>query len=79
MNVHQAVLEKVQEYFEPRYFPAIHENTKIEEAVLANKTVIEYDATSSGALDYTGLAREVINEFEKGRNEQAVGPRSLKQ
>jgi chromosome partitioning protein len=78
VNVHQAVLDKIREYFEPRYFPPIHENTKIEEAVLANKTVIEYDATSSGAFDYTKLAREVINEFEKETSEQLIGSRSRK-
>lgn len=44
------------------YKTAIRENIRLAEAPSFNQPITEYDATSNGALDYSSLAKEVIEQ-----------------
>lgn len=64
-NAHRAIYEKIQDHFGSNCFSPIHKNVRLQSAQLNGKTVIEFDASCSAAMDYTRLAKEVINEFEE--------------
>ena len=49
------------------YNTMIRTNVKIKDATNNHKSVIDYDPTSNGALDYMDLAKEIINQ------EQVIG------
>ena len=44
------------------YKTIIRTNVRIKDATNTHKSVIELDPTSNGALDYTELAKEIINQ-----------------
>lgn len=72
-NAHKAVLEQLRERFDPYCFSPIHKNVRLIEAQAAQSSIIDYDISSSGAVDYLRLASEVINEFEERQDQQNAG------
>lgn len=57
------VAEDVRAHFkELVYNTLIHRNTKLSEAPSFGKTIIEYDALSTGAVNYINLAHEIMNK-----------------
>jgi len=63
--VAKEIYENVQEKFESLTLPPIHKNTKLAEAFMARQSILAYDSLASGSLDYTNVAKEIINEVEK--------------
>jgi chromosome partitioning protein len=56
------VAEEVRKYFGERVFSTIvQRNVRLSEAPSFGKPVLLYDATSTGARNYIGLAREIIH------------------
>jgi chromosome partitioning protein len=63
-NVSKDVLEQIQAQFQNLCLPAIHKNTRIPEAFKARQPIGLYDETSSGAVDYMRIAKELIGDLE---------------
>ena len=47
----------------------INTNTRLSEAPSYGQTIIMHDATSSGAINYLNLAREILKKNENADNE----------
>jgi chromosome partitioning protein len=61
LRLAKQVVEEVQELFKDLVFDTfIYRNIKLAEAPSHNKTILEYDAQSAGALNYLNLAREIL-------------------
>lgn len=73
-NLARDIHEMLQNKFQSLCLSPIHTNTRIAEAAAANKTIFDYDPTSSGALDYLRVAKELINDLEQ--EAQVRRPRS---
>lgn len=71
-NSHKAILAKINEFFGPHAFSPIHKNVRCQDAQIAGKPVIELDRSSSAALDYTRLAKEVIDQLEKASTGHSI-------
>ena len=56
-TVSSAVLEAINEKFQPNVFSPIHSNVKLKEASGYGKHILEYDPVSPGATDYRRLAK----------------------
>ncbi len=66
------IVEEIKSHFKTLVFDTIIErNVKISEAQSHSKTVIDYDASSKGALNYLSLATEIIenNKIEEMNND----------
>jgi chromosome partitioning protein len=63
-NAHNAILNKIREFFGPQSFSPIHKNVRCQDAQIAGKPVIELDRSCSAAMDYTRLAKEVSDALE---------------
>lgn len=69
-NADKAVLESLQDRFGPYCFAPIHKNVVCRQAQIAGQPVIEFNRSSSAAVDYARLAKEVTREFiEQGESE----------
>jgi chromosome partitioning protein len=63
LRLSNQVLEEVQKYFGEMVFDTlITRNIKLSEAPSYGQSVITYDATSKGALNYLNLAQELIKK-----------------
>lgn len=63
--VAKEIHEQVQEKFESLTLHPINKNTKLAEAFMARKPILEIDSLASGANDYLTVAKELINAIEK--------------
>lgn len=67
-NNDREIKEAIQNNFKSLcYKTIIRTNVKIKDATNVHKSVIDLDNTSNGAIDYTDLAKEIINQ------EQIIG------
>ena len=64
-NLARDIHEMMQQRFQSLCLPPIHINTRLAEAFAAQKTIFEYDSTSSGALDYLRATKELIDDLEQ--------------
>ena len=69
------VLDDIRAHFPDKLFNAIiRRNVRLSESPSYGKPICLYDPTSSGALDYRDLAKELINRGERDDNaEKGVG------
>lgn len=54
------ILEQIQKYFARQICEPIHYNVRLSEAPSRGQTIFEYEARSSGAMDYQRLIRRVL-------------------
>ena len=72
-NEHKHILNCIREHFKFITFNTkIPINIKLPEAASRGKTIIEYDANSSGAISYLELADEIINNNSNKTNPSLV-------
>lgn len=63
LRLSNQVVEEVQRHFQDMVFETlITRNIKLSEAPSYGKAVVEYDATSKGAINYLNLARELLQK-----------------
>ena len=69
------VLEEIRSHFPDKLFNAIvHRSVRLSESPSYGKPICLYDPTSTGALDYRELAKELINRGERNANaEKGLG------
>jgi chromosome partitioning protein len=68
LRLSNQVVDEVKQHFEESVFNTIiHRNTKLGEAPSFGKSVIMYDAASTGAINYLNLAKEILqnNNFTR--------------
>ncbi len=65
LRLSNQVVEEVKTHFQQMVFDTIiQRNTKLGEAPSFGETIIMYDASSKGAINYLNLAREVLQKNE---------------
>ena len=63
LRLGKQVVEEVKTHFQQMVFDTIiHRNTKLGEAPSFGENIIEFDASSSGAINYLNLAREILQK-----------------
>lgn len=63
LRLAKQVVEEVQEHFKDLVFNTlIYRNVKLGESPSHGKTILEYDASSIGGLNYLNLAREILQK-----------------
>ncbi len=63
LRLSNQVVEEVQKHFNNMVFETvIQRNTKLSEAPSYGESIINYDATSKGAINYLSLAQEIIKK-----------------
>ncbi len=63
LNLAKQVVEEIKLHFQQMVFDTIiHRNTKLSEAPSFGDTIILHDASSSGAINYLNLAREILQK-----------------
>jgi chromosome partitioning protein len=63
LNLSKQVVEEVKTHFQQMVFDTIiNRNTRLGEAPSYGNSIIMYDATSSGAINYLNLAREILQK-----------------
>ncbi len=75
LRLSNQVVEEVQRHFQDMVFETlITRNIKLSEAPSYGKAVVEYDATSKGAINYLNLARELLqkNNMTKIDNKEKI-------
>lgn len=75
LNLSNQVVEEVKKHFQTMVFDTlIPRNVKLGEAPGYGKPVLLYDATSTGAVSYLNLARELMqkNEMTKIKNSEKI-------
>ena len=75
LRLSNQVVEEVQRHFQDMVFETlITRNIKLSEAPSYGKAVVEYDASSKGAINYLNLARELLqkNNMTKIDNKDKV-------
>ena len=66
LRLSNQVVNEIKPHFEDMVFNTIiHRNTKLGEAPTMGKSVITYDAESTGAINYLNLAREILQNNSK--------------
>jgi chromosome partitioning protein len=66
LRLSNQVVEEVQKHFNDMVFNTIiQRNTKLSEAPSFGESIINYDATSKGAVNYLQLAQEIIKKNTK--------------
>ena len=66
LRLSNQVLEEVQKHFNDMVFETvIQRNVKLSEAPSFGESIINYDATSKGAVNYIHLAQEIIKKNSK--------------
>ena len=69
-RISKQVVEEVKKHFQTMVFDTIiNVNTRLSEAPSFGQTVIMHDATSSGAINYLNLAREILKRNDNVNNE----------
>ena len=69
-RISKQVVEEVKKHFQTMVFDTIiNVNTRLSEAPSFGQTVIMHDATSSGAINYLNLAREILKKNDNVNNE----------
>ena len=69
-RISKQVVEEVKKHFQTMVFDTIiNVNTRLSEAPSFGQTVIMHDATSSGAINYLKLAREILKRNDNVNNE----------
>jgi chromosome partitioning protein len=63
--VSREVLEQIRHEFGPLTLPPIHMNVKMKEACMVGQHIFEYDSTSSGAIDYARVGKEILDEEQQ--------------
>lgn len=63
LRLSNQVVEEVQKHFSDMVFETIiQRNVRLSEAPSFGETIINYDATSKGAVNYIHLAHEIIKK-----------------
>ena len=63
LRLSNQVVEEVQKHFHDMVFDTvIQRNVKLSEAPSFGESIINYDATSKGAVNYINLAEEIIKK-----------------
>jgi chromosome partitioning protein len=63
LRLAKQVVEEVKTHFQQMVFDTvIHRNTKLGEAPSFGETIIMHDASSTGAINYLNLAREILQK-----------------
>src|ERR671938_26124 len=71
------VREEVERFFESLMLDTtIHKNIKLTEAASAGKPIMEYDKKSSGYFDFTRLAKELLDIYDRSRKAEKEGAAS---
>jgi chromosome partitioning protein len=71
------VREEVERFFESLMLgTTIHKNIKLTEAASAGKPIMEYDKKSSGYFDFTRLAKELLDIYDRSRKAEKEGAAS---
>jgi chromosome partitioning protein len=66
LRLSNSVVKEVKQHFEDMVFDTIiQRNIKLGEAPSYGETIITYDATSKGAINYINLAHEILKRNEK--------------
>lgn len=69
-RISKQVVEEVKKHFQSMVFDTIiNTNTRLSEAPSYGQTIIMHDATSSGAINYLNLAREILKNNKNVNNE----------
>lgn len=66
-NLAREVHDSIKEKFEKAALSPIHRNIRLAEAFTVRQTILQYDPTSTGAVDYMRVAKEIIHEFEEDK------------
>lgn len=75
LRLSDQILEEVRKHFgEMVYESVIHRNVKLGEAPSFGQSIINYDVTSKGAINYLNLARELLqrNNMTKISNDKKI-------
>ncbi|MCA1634458.1 MAG: ParA family protein, partial [Acidobacteria bacterium] len=71
------VREEVERFFESLLLSTtVHKNVKLTEAAGAGKPIMEYDKKSSGYFDFTRLAKELLDIYDRSRKAEKEGAAS---
>jgi chromosome partitioning protein len=71
------VREEVERFFESLMLSTtVHKNVKLTEAAGAGKPIMEYDKKSSGYFDFTRLAKELLDIYDRPRKAEKEGAAS---
>lgn len=63
LRLSNQIVEEVKKHFQQMVFETIiHRNVKLGEAPSFGKTIVMYDANSTGAINYLNLAREILQK-----------------
>ena len=70
LRLSKQVVEEVKMHFQDMVFNTIiNRNTRLSEAPSYGKTIVMYDANSTGAINYLNLAREIIEKNNLSKND----------
>ncbi len=75
LRLSDQILEEVRKHFDDMVFETvIHRNVKLGEAPSFGQSIINYDVTSKGAINYLNLARELLqrNNLTSIENEKKI-------
>jgi chromosome partitioning protein len=68
LRLSNQVIEEVKKHFKQMVFKTIiHRNTRLSEAPSYGESIIAYDATSRGAINYINLAHEILKKNTNGK------------
>ena len=68
LRLSNQVIEEVKKHFKQMVFKTIiHRNTRLSEAPSFGESIIAYDATSRGAINYINLAHEILKKNTDGK------------
>jgi chromosome partitioning protein len=71
LKLSNQVVEEVKKHFGDMVFDTvIQRNVRLSEAPSFGESILDYDATSKGAVNYLNLADELIQKNEKQENEE---------
>mgnify|MGYP003608541810 CR=1 FL=1 len=61
-NLSNHFIDELNQYYKAFLFQSkIRKNVKLGEAHLSGKTILDYDSSSNGAVDYNNLTNEILN------------------
>lgn len=68
-EIHKKIVAK----FEGAALPAVHKNTRLNDAYAAHQTVFDFDDSCTGSVDYKRVARELIDDIEATTGRTTTG------
>jgi chromosome partitioning protein len=72
-NLDRDVKKEVSDFFGGLMIQAIiHKNVKLAEAASASQSIIEFDSSAPGALDFIRLSKELLAEYEPEEEKRAA-------